>query len=429
MNLTCSQMRAAMLVVLLAFCAGIGSQTASAAIVVGTCTTGQQYATIQAAINAAPPGAVIRICPGQYPEQLTITKNLTLTGLLVMATHMEGILIESPSGGLTATVPSLLTPGDNIAAHVAILGTSGSPISVNLNNIVVDSYGNGIANPSSYAPGTNVVGILYQDANGTANHVTTHNQIADKVFNGDQGGFGFYVETDTSGIVVTLENSSVHDYNKNGVVAKGMATLNVLNSYVTGAGPTTTIAQNGIEYVSGATGKVSGNHVTGHQYTGIPPASASGILFYGAGTGSAATPIVLNDVTQNDFGIALFSDDGYTVTRNAIGHSTSEGVEVCSNNNTISLNRIFDSGEAGIDLDETCPATGNSVLRNTAVEACAGVLGDDTTNTIGVGTYFDDVYTFLNSASCQPPAMASAFTATTNIAGGASRSAKHSPSP
>ena len=37
-----------------------------------------QYTTIQAAVNAAQPGDVIRVCPGTYPEQVTITMALTL---------------------------------------------------------------------------------------------------------------------------------------------------------------------------------------------------------------------------------------------------------------------------------------------------------------------------------------------------------------
>ncbi len=50
----------------------------------GTCVSKFQpgcYTTIQQAVNAASPSAVIRIFPGTYAEMVTITKPLTLTGL------------------------------------------------------------------------------------------------------------------------------------------------------------------------------------------------------------------------------------------------------------------------------------------------------------------------------------------------------------
>ena len=41
------------------------------------------YSTITDAINAAQSGDVIKICPALYPEQLLITKPLTLVGVSV----------------------------------------------------------------------------------------------------------------------------------------------------------------------------------------------------------------------------------------------------------------------------------------------------------------------------------------------------------
>ena len=54
---------------------------------------------------------------------------------------------------------------------------------------------------------------------------------------------------------------------------------------VTGAGSTSAIAQNGIEYLDGATGKATDNSVSGNNYTGTGNASSAGILVYG-GCGS-----------------------------------------------------------------------------------------------------------------------------------------------
>ena len=38
------------------------------------------YHTIQAAVNAAPSGATIKVAPGLYNEDVTISKSLTLLG-------------------------------------------------------------------------------------------------------------------------------------------------------------------------------------------------------------------------------------------------------------------------------------------------------------------------------------------------------------
>jgi pectin methylesterase-like acyl-CoA thioesterase len=42
--------------------------------------SGGEYASVQEAVNAAPAGAVIRIGPGVYQEQVNINKPLTLDG-------------------------------------------------------------------------------------------------------------------------------------------------------------------------------------------------------------------------------------------------------------------------------------------------------------------------------------------------------------
>ena len=56
----------------------------AATIVVGTCKAGIQFATIGAAITASPVGATINVCPGIYPEQVTINKDLTMKGIEVL---------------------------------------------------------------------------------------------------------------------------------------------------------------------------------------------------------------------------------------------------------------------------------------------------------------------------------------------------------
>ena len=64
-----------------------------------------------------------------------------------------------------------------------------------------------------------------------------------------------------------------------------------------------------------------------------------------------------------------------------------DGIDVCSNNNTLSENTVFSSGQAGIHLDSNCGSTGNNniVSKNTVNEACVGILlGSGTGNTFPI---------------------------------------------
>ena len=50
-----------------------GNVARAGTAVVGTCMSGTRFATITAAVAASPSGSTIYVCPGTYPEQVTIT--------------------------------------------------------------------------------------------------------------------------------------------------------------------------------------------------------------------------------------------------------------------------------------------------------------------------------------------------------------------
>ena len=121
--------------------------------VVGKCRTGTQFATIQASINAADVGSTIQICSGDYPEILTITKNLTLKG--VSSGKSAAVLITVPSAG----VPQNATSGlwGMLAVQVLVQNAS-----VAVNNISIDGGGG-----TTCTLGVRPVGILFQVAGGS----------------------------------------------------------------------------------------------------------------------------------------------------------------------------------------------------------------------------------------------------------------------
>ncbi|MFZ3262549.1 MAG: right-handed parallel beta-helix repeat-containing protein [Terriglobales bacterium] len=353
-------------------------------VAVGTCpTTYITFSAIQTAINAVPAGSTIKICPGNYYEQLVITKKLTLEG--VATTSQDAVVIYSPAAGL---VQNTSDPRGAVAAHVLVQGAS----LVSISNLTVDSTGNNYN-------GDDLRGILYQDASGTVNHVAVRNVVPNDTPTGDQSGQGIMVETTTSpSASLTVENSSVHNYNKNGIVARySGAALTATGNYVQGNGPISYIAQNGIEIAfNGATGSIKNNTVIDNFY--IPTTdSASDILLYDS---SGAITVSGNITGNSNIAIALeAATSGYgndvSVTGNKIfGTSTFDGIDVCTNNNTVTGNVIFNSAQSAVHLDATCAGgTGNSntVSGNTILEsACAGYLADSGTtgNAPLTGTFY-----------------------------------------
>src|SRR6266853_888958 len=75
---------------------------------VGGCKTGSGYVnftTISAAVVGVPAGSTIQICPGVYPEQVTITQPLTLKGIGFNNANRAVITIN-PNGSLAPNVTS-----------------------------------------------------------------------------------------------------------------------------------------------------------------------------------------------------------------------------------------------------------------------------------------------------------------------------------
>ena len=381
----------------------LSSALAHASIVgVGGCTSYVNFTTISQAIAAVPPGSTIMVCPGNYYEQLLITKRLTLEG--VASGNENAAVIYPPAAGL---VTNTSDARGAVAAQILVQGVAGP---VKITNLTVDGTGN------NYTSG-DIRGILYQDASGTVLHVAARNQIPGGTLNGDQSGQGIMVETTSSSSAsLTVENSSVHNYNKNGIVARyAGASLTATGNFVQGAGSVSgSAAQNGIEIAfSGATGSVKSNTVIDNVYYDPSTASSAGILLYDAKE-DGSIQVSGNTVGNTQEGIQIFTDspgtygDGVSVSTNKIfGTSSFDAIDVCSSNNIITSNTIVNAAESGVHFDSSCGAgNANSASSNTFIEsACAGYLVDSgTSNPSPVGTYLDVPFAVASStAGCSIP--------------------------
>jgi hypothetical protein len=393
------------LFVMLALAACFSVQAAQAATVsVGTpnCTNLVNFASIQLAVDSVPAGSLIKVCPGNYPGQVLINKKLTLEGIPNSSGSQDAVVISPPAAGMIANTTD---QRGAVAAQILVQNTAGP---VTISNLTVDGKGNQYNSDD-------LRGICYQDATGTVRNVAVRDELPNDTLTGIQSGQGIMVETtNSSSASLTVLNSSVHNYNKNGIVARySGAVLIATGNYVQGSGPTDVLAQNGIELAfDGARGTIKNNTVIDNFYTPTTDSSSDILLF---DTQEDASIAVSGNILGNsNVAISLFTTtpgtfgDGVSVTVNKIfGTSTFDGIDVCTNSNIITGNTIFNSAQSGIHLDSLCKGTGagNNVTGNTILESgCAGILTDSGTGNVNANTFFTVPFpTTSSTASCTLP--------------------------
>jgi hypothetical protein len=402
-------------------CLAVPTANAST-VVVGTCKSGVQFSTIQAAVNAAPSGATVDVCPNTYPEQVTITKGLKL--MAVQSGTADAPVVVPPGGGLTQNGVDIF--GNPVAAQIFVASTSGS---VTVKGITVDATGNNLTGCS--AP--TLEGIYFQNTSGTITDNTARNQYQTDYtdYGGCQNGLAINVESLTSTISVTVSDNSVRAYQKNGITATGAAigtgapgpNVTISGNHIVGLAatsmnwPLSGAAENGVQIGFGARGSVSANivndNIWGQDQFGDTGDAASGILIYASEgisvtsnyVGSSQFPIVTESDNFNGYGLA----DNTTITSNRVsGTQLYDAIDLCSNHNSARSNLLYGSSESGVHLDDSCSNNGsltgndNTVTSNTINEACAGILtGTGTTgNTISPDTFFNVTNTTQSGDTC-----------------------------
>lgn len=217
---------------------------------------------------------------------------------------------------------------------------------------------------------------------------------------------------------VLIENSTVHSFQKNGITVDGPgAQGRLLDNYISGLGPTTGAAENGIQISDGAQGTITGNVVTNEIWApdvfGDTGDAASGILIYS----SENVQIENNTVASTQYGIVTVTDSTYGTIHNSSGLGDKtviksnaildtllyDAIDLCSNSNTVQNNILSNAGESGVHLDSSCTSSGNKnvVNSNTITESCAGVLNGGTSNSIGAANTYNSVgTTVLTGNTC-----------------------------
>jgi hypothetical protein len=304
-------------------------------VAVGTCRPRlTSFSTIQAAVSTVRPGSTVLVCPGVYPEQVTISQPLNLQG--IADSNLDQVVITVPSGGLAVNVTSI--SGAAVAAQVLVQNAA----SVNITNIIVDGTG---GDQACATTGTWLAGIFYaSNSSGTIVRVRISGQM-------DGGcGVGIWAENGGStGQSVTIASSSVHDIDGAGIsVLSGTpSTLNVSVRGNYASSP----AGIGI-FAIGVNGEIMNNNVSN---------SVVGIFDW-----APAVPVSSNNLTSTTYGVLVLA--GGTVQSNDILNS-SNGVLLDADGAIVLSNHITLAATAAIEFN--CHV--GTVAHNTINDAAIGL--------------------------------------------------------
>jgi parallel beta-helix repeat protein len=312
------------------------------------------FTHIQDAVDAASPGDEIHICKGIYVEQVAIHKSLTIdadNGAILMPSSMQ------------ANTSSLFDAAP-IATALLVADATG----VSISGLTVDGVNSGI---SQCAP--DLIGISFQNASGELDRIAVRNFKLTASLNGCQSGTGIFVQSGNGGVSkVEIEHCTVHDFQKNGITADEIGTVTIIRrNIVTGVGPTTGAAQNGVQIGFGAGGSILDNVVTNNVWA---PCTAV------ASCTAVATNILVTqsdavEVSGNTAGISqvnIFVDgNNAEIRRNETFASVVfDGIRLEGNQSRIRENHVYNGAESGIFLS----GNNNVVTDNVITEAAIGVL-------------------------------------------------------
>lgn len=353
-----------------------GIQTALAGTyAVGTCRPQlHSYSTISAAVSAVPASSTVVVCPGIYPEQVSITQPLTLEGVSSGNSGRAVITVPISVTGLpqlAVNSSSVLFPSVNgeVAAQLLVQNIN-PPGPVTISNITVDGTG-GNGGDCLNSDGFVVAGIFFFGASGLINHATTRHQST--------GGCGVGIMAENeSGTAesVNIINNSVHDADTAILTGSILASSpDLLTTPINGNFVANSYgAVNAALVVFNTAATVKANFVT-NSLNSMSATGAGGIqnsmLFARNIVADSFTAISLsglgviaesNEISNAQFGLSFFSAednvDGATAQTNTIMNAQ----KAISGNcfvETITGNTINDAS-VGLDKASNASVSGNS---------------------------------------------------------------------
>jgi parallel beta-helix repeat protein len=313
----------------------------------------RDFSSVQDAIDAAPPGAIIKVRRGTYTEQIVIDKNVTLIG-----DDRDGTVIKAPS----TLAPFAVNTFDNSPVAPIVRITDGA--SVKISGFTVSGptpcYGvPGIAvvkNATLDLSRSRVTLIWPADPNclGTAGFRSSGVIVGLPFFvliNGEQDG-------GTTGHA-TISGVTVDRYLSTGIAVLGPfqgppSTAEISDNAITGGTSFAVSGQAGVTVSFASVARVIRNRISGTVCTdavcGPDPFNEFQSAGIGINSSPAGTVIADNVVSDNDVGIYLFGGADCCHTRaNKATDNRFFGIIIQDGDNTVSHNHIS-GGEVGIGV-------------------------------------------------------------------------------
>ncbi|HEV7733112.1 MAG TPA: hypothetical protein VGR62_13160 [Candidatus Binatia bacterium] len=314
---------------------------------------GAPYATIGAALADSQPGDEIRVCPGVYPEQVVITKQLRFTGISIGTNRP----VIKPTA-LPATRPSILG-GNPVAAAIIVDAEF-----VRMDNLDVDL--SQITSPAACSPA--LAGVYLRDASGVVERLNIHEVKVPGRPDCDSG-VALYIESGQIGDelgrpIYGLARVNIRDcffsgYQKAGLVGNGPRTiLTIKDGEAIGLGATNGAVQAGYQFGLGATGKVSSIVTRAHR-SSIAGKAAAGLLVYQ----SERVSIRKMEAYDSETGV-LGVGDRLRVKKSTLSGLAGDGIVFLGDANVASGNLIEEASVSGAFVNGARNSIRGGVMRN-----------------------------------------------------------------
>ncbi len=387
----------------------IAAATANAAtLVVGQPNTPcphAHYSTIGAAIEAAAPGDTIDICPAVYPEQLTISKPLTLRGIEVNG--VKRVLIQ-PSVMVASPDVDAALGGQLIEAVITVTNTG----NVTLRDLAIDASNNQVNGCSPLVTGVHYYNASGQIENSAISGAQAAGCAAANVLQGSGTGVQIDADPAQNGLHdVEVEGNTIEKFSRNGILAVGSGvTANIRRNAVSGQGPGGGVFQFGIFLLNGATGAVQNNVVHEGPCGALSAAACLAARTEGIVLRNVADGAVVdgNTIVSAQSGIFLNGGNNVRVLNNTISDiDLLDGIDIqgaasgfftnsqIANNTVLNVGPITNQG-CGIFEVSASGVSGNIISNNTVKDGYCGVAAVSADQVVG-GNYANTLYTVLNT--------------------------------
>ncbi len=305
------------------------------------------YPTIQAAINAASPGAVIQVQPGVYDENLTLNKPVSLVAESFDQVNPANntTIIDGAGGAATIMIPAGLTQMPTLRGFVIRNGNDG-----------IQAYSEYIAE-YNYFTSSNIQAD-YQMGSGGINRNNVYFSASNDAIHLDNLNRPLSIENNR---VMYAKHDAIEIGLQNTTAPSSVIEADILNNMLVGSG------EDGIQFIdypgdpqdTNRRFVITGNLVANNKKAGIGlmPSANTNEDFSGAGVVEAIR--VYNDTFYgNDYGIS--GGANLVAFNNIIANSITRGVwkvqGAQGSNSVIAYTLFFGNG---LDTDQSAIGPGN----------------------------------------------------------------------